>query len=243
VTQVINTPRPGRAAIHDQIATIEDMEDVKRILRNLANTVKFHEDDADASGQESLMLSSDVPIDAGTVARNNVPLTVSYALIPGGVPPLNPDNPAPLGLVMGGMINHALDGDLVPPVSVSTTGPPQPQLIPILRGFPNYAFNPLVGHTQLDAPVYGNQIPNQEILFQMKIGDKIKYGRIPLLDTHDVAVPRPLIGFANTTGVADQVNALLQMHNDLVQSLITMGVFRMTPRAADVIDFEPGGPH
>jgi hypothetical protein len=286
VTQVINTPRPGRQSIHDELNTAEDLDQVKSVLKKMLGSIKFHEDDADATGQESLRLSSDAPIDGGVVVRNRtpvVPLTGNVA----------PPNTKLLNPVLGGMINHALDISPATGASLFPAGN-QPEIVPVLRGFPNYQFNAITGHTTLDNPVYGNMIPQQEIAFQVKIGDKIKYGRIPLLDNHDEATPRPFLGVAaGTTRIqdwgalipynsgdrvrdgglvyaciasntnqeppnptywllqssdylaaesADAMNAIVQMHNDLVQSLITMGVFRMVPRGNDKIDWTLSGP-
>jgi hypothetical protein len=237
VTQLINIPRPGRQAIHDEISTVNDIDDMKLVLRKMLGSIKFHEDDADATGQESLRLSSDAPIDGGAVVRNRTPV------IPSNTDPglyINPSSTADLGPTAGGMINHPLDAPLIAPASVSESGNNQPEITPILRGFPNYAFDATQGAT-LDAPAYGNMIPNQEILFQVKIGDKIKYGRVALLDNHDEATPRPFTGVAGDT-TAEKIDALVQLHNDLVQSLTTMGIFRMVPRENDTLDLTPVGP-
>jgi hypothetical protein len=147
----------------------------------------------------------------------------------------------------------------------------------------------------LDNPAYSNQLTQQEVLYEVKIGNTIRYGRMALLDNPDEGVPRPLLGAAQAplapqvwgstvaytygmrvitateilyscilghtnhappnatywvvvpsgivaTENAQALSALTQMHNDLVQSLLTYGVFRPVPRANDVIDFTTRGP-
>jgi len=70
--------------------------------------------------------------------------------------------------------------------------------------------------------------PSQELFFKVDVGGKTMYGRVPLMNNPDEAVPRPLIGWTGT--LPDKTGALLQLHNDLVQSLLQLGVLRPVER-------------
>ena len=120
-----------------------------------------------------------------------------------------------------------------------------------VRGFNNHALASTTG--TLNNATYSAAIPSQELHFTVTAGGKQLYGRVPLSETPDDAVPRPLLGWSGTqtvnifpSGVAapttlaqalsavvslsDQVLALKQMHNDLAQSILTHGLFRLVSR-------------
>jgi len=277
-----NNPGPGREAINDRISSVKDIDGLKELLKDLVRSTKFHSEESGSGGAQTIRLSSDNPTGAGSLVRNTVPVgpkTGSYA----------PATPAEFAATLGGVVNQNVSGALVAPATPSASGTQTPTITPILRGFPNYQFAPTTGHETLDNPEYSNQISQQEVVLQVQMGDKVKYARLPLHDTPDVGVPRPLLGAAqapaiptvwynsvyyipgnrvNVGGVlyqctaantsqtppnatywavvsaADQtqeiartLNALTQMHNDLVQSVLTMGLLRPVTRENDKIDF------
>jgi hypothetical protein len=95
-----------------------------------------------------------------------------------------------------------------------------------IRGYNNFQFT--AASTLLDNVAYAPRIPSQELFFKVDVGGKTMYGRVPLMSNPDEAVPRPLIGFTGDLG--DKSVALIQMHNDLVQSLLQLGVLRPVER-------------
>ena len=239
----VGNAHPSRAAFISKTNNVDSTEQIRMVLKDLVEAVQFRSDSNDGTGNAKVNLAQSAPV--ATIVN-----TCRVALSPYGDGNGNAINPVPKPIAMvQGTINQ--DIPAVSPAVGSDNTTPTVQMA--VRGFNNHALTSADGY--LPDATYSAAIPSQELHFTVNVGGKQLYGRVPLSETPDDAVPRPLLGWSGTqtvnvfpSGVAapttlaqalsavvslsDQVLALKQMHNDLAQSILTHGLFRLVSRQA-----------
>ena len=202
---------PSRSAFLSRLGNCETVEHLKSVVQDLVQAIPFRNEIADGSGRTIIKLDKNLP-------QMGTPLVCRVIAGPNSVSPA--PTPAPSTDASGTISQELPQTD--PTGSQSTT----PGVSMCIRGYNNFQFT--AASTLLDNVAYAPRIPSQELFFKVDVGGKTMYGRVPLMSNPDEAVPRPLIGFTGDLG--DKSVALIQMHNDLVQSLLQLGVLRPVER-------------
>ena len=213
---------PGRSAFTDKIGNCETVEQLVNVVRDLIQAVPFRSEIEDGGGKTKIKLDKNLPQGGSPIICRTI-----------AVPNSNAPSPAPAPSTdASGTISQDL-----PQINPSGAQTSVPAVGMCIRGFNNYEYT--TASTHLDSVAYAPRIPSQELFFQVNVGDKVMYGRVPLMDNPDEGVPRPLLGWTGNLGTTDtKLTALLQMHNDLVQSLLKMGVLRPVERPlSDTVNF------
>jgi len=202
---------PCRSAFLSRLGNCETVEHLKSVVQDLVQAIPFRNEIADGSGRTIIKLDKSVP-------QTGTPLVCRVIAGPNSLGPA--PTPAPSTDASGTISQELPQTD--PTGSQSTA----PGVSMCIRGYNNFQFT--AASTLLDNVAYAPRIPSQELFFKVDVGGKTMYGRVPLMNNPDEAVPRPLIGWTGT--LPDKTGALLQLHNDLVQSLLQLGVLRPVER-------------
>ena len=202
---------PCRSAFLSRLGNCETVEHLKGVVQDLVQAIPFRNEIADGSGRTIIKLDKSVP-------QTGTPLVCRVIAGPNSVSPA--PTPAPSTDASGTISQEIPQTDPTGFQSVT------PGVSMCIRGYNNFQFT--AASTLLDNVAYAPRIPSQELFFKVDVGGKTMYGRVPLMNNPDEAVPRPLIGFTGDLG--DKSVALIQMHNDLVQSLLQLGVLRPVER-------------
>ena len=203
---------PGRTSLIDRVGNCETVDHLKNVVRDLLQAVSFRGEVEDGAGKTQIKLDKNLPMQGSPIITRVIAIPTTYQAQP------NPSTDA------SGAISQNL-----PQLNPATTGAVAPQVQMCIRAFNNYQYTS--GSTLLNSVAYAARIPSQELHLTVNVGGKTMYGRIPLMDNPDEGVPTPLIGYSGNALTTDlKCDALLQMHNDIVQSLLKYGVFRAVER-------------
>ena len=221
----IGNAYPDRNTFRDRIGDCKTVEQLSNVVRDLLHAIPFRGEVNDVTGRSKISLANDTRM--GGSAHINRTIAVPNSPQPGPAPLPSSD--------VQGTISQELPG--TNPAGATN---PNPEITMVVKGFNNYSFT--TGSTYLDNVAYAPRTPQHEVLLRVDIGGRQMYARLPLMDNPDEAVPRPLVGWRGTIeGTDDKLNALQQMHNDLVQSLLKFGVLRCVERvSSDKIEFGQG---
>ena len=203
---------PGRTSLIDRVGNCETVDHLKNVVRDILQVVSLRGDVEDGAGKTQIKLDKNLPMQGSPI----IPRVIAMPTTSGAA--VNPSTDA----------SGAISQDL-PQLSPTVSGTAVPQVQMCIRAFNNYQFT--TGSTLLNSVAYAPRIPSQELHVTVNVGGKTMYGRIPLMDNPDEGVPKPLIGYSGNALTTDlKCDALLQMHNDLVQSLLKYGVLRPVER-------------
>ena len=203
---------PGRTSLVDRVGNCETVDHLKNVVRDLLQAVSFRSDGEDGTGKTQIKLDKNIPTGGSPI----IPRVIAMPSTSGAA--VNPSTDA----------SGAISQDL-PQLSPAAAGAVAPQVQMCIRAFNNYQYT--TASTVLNSVAYAPRIPSQELHVTVNVGGKTMYGRIPLMDNPDEGVPKPLIGYGGNALTTDlKCDALLQMHNDLVQSLLKYGVLRPVER-------------
>ncbi len=226
----------GRDAIRGRLGNCETVENLVSIVRDMTNSIPFRNEVADGAGKTKITLDSNLPQSGSDiVCRTKLVPGISGTADPTTAP--NPSTNAS-GTVSQDIphANPTPENRMAPVVHMS------------IRGFNNFDFDPSTS-TLLSSATYAPKNPQQELLVTVDLGGKQLHGRIPLMDNHNEGVPKPLLGWTgtaatawnaapttvadvqgNATALMNRVEALQEMHNDLVQSILKFGLLRPVER-------------
>ncbi len=253
----VGNPHPSRESFEGRINNVESVEQMRAMLAELIHAVTFRADHQDSTGNTTIQLAQNTPVAPGmstcrVVLGPHNPNSVSA----------NP-TPKPVALVQG-----TVNQDIPQPNPVTGPDTSVPTMQLAIRGFNNHALRSADGY--LSDATYSGVIPSHEAHLTVVVGGKTLYGRIPLSEHPDTAVPRPLLGWTgflavpdtgttlpnptpitvadvqanvaallnkliwNTKALGYQTDALKQAHNDMAQSNMAMGLYRLVSREGEV---------